>query len=185
MKEEEIVAEMKKLNDEIQSLERKKMYEWQDKQYIILNIQWGKIKKAIYQRYYKEYHLRYRNKNQIISYVKQGIKHGLGLKNLKGLDYIDLEGIISKFIQEDLERIKEFDKIEKQMGVIRVKYEKQRKEINSELDIIQSKLDRLSKLIKKDVKEEDEVRLKLENIDKYTDRIREEINRRMVMESLK
>lgn len=126
--------------------------------------------------------------------VKQGIKEGLGVKSIKGIeDY--LVKIVKNLIERDLNNPK-IKELEKKVGDFNEEIEKLKKYkdklIDEGLKILKDKRIKIYKKMTKedDIKEKElvkkkaEVEVKVNNLSQYMENIVGEVNKRLILDSI-
>ena len=157
------------------------------------------LEKPIYKKYVNKLSWGYGfDTKDIKSSVKQGIKKGLGITNVSFIDDYNLNGIVQKLINKDLEKIKtqkdkliiktnEFDKqIDKNYNERKKLMDnginaltKQRKKIDDKLN----EQENLKYKRTKEKRKEVEIKIK-NNLPKLIDNIVREVNKELIVEGL-
>lgn len=123
--------------------------------------------------------------------VKQGIKKGLGIKNLTSIKY-ELAGIVKSLIDRDLKMVGA-EKINKKAKELRAEsfklYDDKEKLMKDGVSILEKKIEKISKKLRGETREEkkveEEVKIKIKNLPKYMNKITKEINKRLTLDGLK
>lgn len=126
--------------------------------------------------------------------VKQGIKAGLGITNLLFLEKYELRDITKQLIKKDLEEInankltKEVRDSYSQIGKYNddtIKLLKGLDSLAKQRKDVHNKLHKKAYLQEKRIeKGKKEVKIKIENLSKYMDKIIKEVNKRLILEAL-
>jgi len=161
------------------------------------------LEKPIYNKYIKGYYMGWRGlefkPKDIKSSVKQGIKKGLGIKNVLFIGEYNIKKIVMKLIEKDLEKVKpQIDKLK-----IEIKGFGRQFDIcyNKDDELFIKGLDSLTKQRKKIVNKLNEkeilknkrieenrkiVDIKIEkNLSKFMNKITKEVDKRLILEGLK
>ena len=157
-----------------------------------------KLKRQIYDKYISKLNTSWGiglGIKNIKSSVKQGIKRGLGITNLSFLEKYELKYIVKQLINKDLEETNA-DKLTKEVRSIYtqiVKCGDDKKKLSKGLNAlakqrkeVYNKLHKKAYLQEKRIeKGRKEVKIKIENLSKYMDKIIKEVNKRLILEELK
>lgn len=155
--------------------------------------EYEEVRNKIYSKYlivsYGRVRWRGIKEKYIKSSVKQGIKNGLGIKNLKFLKW-KIVGIVKKLIANDMgaQEIRELgiEELKKKDDI----FDKEKEKLINDgtKTLLKKKLEinkRLEEEEKKQYKKQYEVNIKIKNLPKYMDNIEMEINKRLMLDGLK